>query len=140
MSKIQNKLFVAGLTAVTLFTLTGCFNFGGSSSTEGMLGATSSDNRSVVFMGQVGQGLTADDTSTLTFRLGEVASHELGHGQGFESDGSFVNFFKELVGRGNLMGEGQGLPKQSKAFDTTQDKTQRAIKEINRIGDTTPKQ
>jgi len=115
-------------------------SFGGSSSTEGMLGATSSENRSVVFMGQVGQGLKADDTSTLNFRMGEVASHELGHGQGFESDLSLVNFLKELVGRGNLMGEGQGLPKQPKAFDAAQDKTQRAIKEINRIGDNTPKQ
>lgn len=115
-------------------------SFSGSNSTEGMLGATSTDSRSVVFMGQVAHGLNSDDISTLTFRMGEVASHELGHGQGFESDGSFLNFFKELVGRGNLMGEGQGLPKQPKVFDTTQDKTQRAIKEINRIGDNTPRQ
>jgi hypothetical protein len=114
-------------------------SFAGNPAPSEMLGATSSDSRSVVFMGNVAQGLKSDDTADLTFRLGEVASHELGHGQGFESDSSFTNFFKELVGRGNLMGEGQGLPTRPKAFDATQDKTQRAIREINRVGDNTPK-
>ncbi len=52
----------------------------------------------------------ADDDATKTFRLGEVASHELGHAVGFESNG-FINFL--TVGtadlfRSNLMDEKQG--------------------------------
>jgi hypothetical protein len=65
-------------------------SFAGNQSPSEMLGATSSDNRSVVFVGNVAQGLKSDDASTLTFRPGKVASRELGHGQGFESDRSFT--------------------------------------------------
>ena len=79
----------------------------------------------------------------MNFRLGEVGAHELGHGQGFESDGATWNFIKDLggtrLGFGNLMGEGQDLPWRPKQFDPSQDRTQRAIREINRIGDNTPK-
>lgn len=50
-----------------------------------------------------------------------------------------INLIKQIFGGGNLMGEGQGIPMRSKQFDPSQDRTQRAIKEINRIGDNTPK-
>ena len=42
-------------------------------------------------------------------------------------------------GFGNLMGEGQGAPLRPKQFDPSQDRTQRAIREVNKIGDNTPK-
>jgi hypothetical protein len=36
------------------------------------------------------------------------------------------------------MGEGRGTPRISKQFNTSDDKTKRAINEINEIGDKTP--
>lgn len=116
--------------------------FSGYQSKEGVFGATASDSRSAVFMKQVGEGLDlskAGDSGIMNFRMGEVGAHELGHGQSFESDMSPINFMKQIFGGGNLMGEGQGMPTRSKQFDPSQDRTQRAIREINRIGDNTPK-
>jgi len=81
----------------------------------------------------------AADAAIMNFRMGEVGAHELGHGQSFESDMSPINFIKQLFGAGNLMGEGQGLPTSPKNFDPSQDRTRRAIRAINRIGDNTPK-
>ena len=119
-------------------------SFSGFTSGAKDLGATASDSRSAVFLGRIADGLMPGDTETLNFRLGEVAAHELGHGQGFESDSATWNWIKDLGGNpvfgfGNLMGEGQGIPRRPKNFDPSQDRTQRAIREINRIGDNTPK-
>lgn len=119
--------------------------FGGQNAGS-MNGATGSDSRSVVFMKNVGEGLDLSSGSgagTMNSRMGEVGAHELGHGQGFDSDMAIWNFVKDLggtrLGFGNLMGEGQGTPYRPKQFDPSQDRTQNAIREINRIGDSTPK-
>ena len=56
-----------------------------------------------MFLGRVGEGLTLqnpDDVNTMNFRMGEVGAHELGHGQGFESDGATWNFIKSIFGQG----------------------------------------
>jgi RHS repeat-associated protein len=84
----------------------------------------------------------AKDDATLTFRLGEVASHELGHAVGFEYN-SYINWPLTLgiadYFRSNLMDEHQGQPTRPKFFDTGSDRNKRIIQEINRIGDNTPK-
>jgi len=120
-------------------------SIGGYTSGPTDYGATATDARSAVFLGRLEQGQNLPgDAETMNFRVGEVAAHELGHGQDFESDGQTWNFIKDLAGNpwygfGNLMGEGQRIPSRPKQFDPSQDKTQRAIREINRIGDNTPK-
>jgi hypothetical protein len=83
----------------------------------------------------------ATDDATKTFRLGEVASHELGHQVGFDSNG-FVNFLTAGAAdfvRSNIMDENQGVPTRSKSFDTGSDRNKRVIDQINKIGDNTPK-
>ncbi|HWB95468.1 MAG TPA: RHS repeat-associated core domain-containing protein [Bryobacteraceae bacterium] len=83
----------------------------------------------------------ATDDATKTFRLGEVASHELGHALGFESNG-FINYVTAGAAdffRSNLMDENQGVPTRAKSFDTGSDKNRRIIQEVNRVGDNTPK-
>ena len=142
------KMLASGRTSTT--TGIGLLNFansqiGGYQSKTGANGATAADTRSAVFMKQLGEGLDLSktgDAETMNFRMGEVGAHELGHGQGFESDGAIFNFVKDLGGTrfgfGNLMGEGQGIPSRPKQFDPSQDRTNRAIREINRIGDKTP--
>ncbi len=117
-------------------------SIGGYASGTDTRGVTASDSRSAVFLGRLQPGLdlsNPDDVNTMNFRMGEVGAHELGHGQSFESDSATWNFVKSIFGQGNLMGEGQGMPSRPKNFDPTQDKTQRAIREINKIGDNTPK-
>jgi RHS repeat-associated protein len=101
-------------------------------------GATVADNRSVVLLDPVNGGPNITDPDKLNFRVGEVAAHELGHSQAFEATGEVTNFVESLFFMGNLMGEGRGTPWMSKQFDRGGDKTQRAIREINRIGDRTP--
>jgi RHS repeat-associated protein len=104
------------------------------------LGGRSDQNQSIVFLDRVAAGLDASkQQDLLDFRIGEVAAHELGHGQRFQSDPAWLNFIKDIFGAGNLMGEGQGMPARPKQFDPSQDRTRRAIDEINRIGDKTPK-
>jgi hypothetical protein len=83
----------------------------------------------------------ATDDATKSFRLGEVASHELGHALGFESNG-FVNYVTAGAAdffRSNLMDENQGVPTRTKFFDTGSDRNKRIIEEVNRVGDNTPK-
>lgn len=96
-------------------------------------GATLKDNRSILFLGIIGD---VRDIQEMNFKVIEVASHELGHSQAFESDGPISNFIKGPFG--NLMGEGRGDPWMAKDFDSTQARTGRAIREINRIRDRTP--
>lgn len=84
----------------------------------------------------------ANVDATMTFRLGEVASHELGHAVGFESN-AFINWPGTLgiadYFRSNLMDEHQGQPTREKFFDTGSDRNKRVVEEINRIGDNTPR-
>jgi RHS repeat-associated protein len=104
------------------------------------LGGRSDQNQSVLFLERVAAGLDASNQQdVLNFRIAQVGAHELGHGQRFHSDPAWLNFIKDIFGAGNLMGEGQGMPARPKQFDATQDRTRRAIDEINRIGDKTPK-
>jgi RHS repeat-associated protein len=140
-----DKILQNGRTTDT--TGIGLLNFvnksysGYTASDSDIKGVTATDTRSAVFLGNLQTGLNLQDpngANTMDFRLGEVGAHELGHGQSFESDGATWNFMKSIFGQGNLMGEGQGTPTRPKQFDPSQDKTQRAIKEINRIGDNTP--
>jgi RHS repeat-associated protein len=83
----------------------------------------------------------ATDDATRTFRLGEVASHELGHALGFESN-AYVNYLTAGTAdffRSNLMDEHQGVPTRAKYFDTGSDRNKRIIEEVNRVGDNTPR-
>ena len=100
---------------------------------------------SVVALKNVAEGSwitsAAKDDATMSFRLGEVASHELGHAVGFESN-AYVNFLTAGAAdffRSNLMDEHQGVPTTPKSFDTGSDRNKRIIEEINRIGDNTPR-
>jgi hypothetical protein len=108
-------------------------------------GTTDAPIWAVSLKGVTEGGLTASrakDDATLTFRLGEVASHELGHAVGFEYN-SYINWPLTLgiadYFRSNLMDEHQGQPTRPKFFDTGSDRDKRIIQEINRIGDNTPK-
>jgi hypothetical protein len=81
------------------------------------------------------------DDATTTFRVGEVASHELGHAVGFESNwwinkvtGGLMDFV-----RSNIMDESQGIPTRPKSFDMSSEKNKRVVEEVNRVGDNTPK-
>ena len=99
-------------------------------------------NRSHVFLNTVEGDLdysNKEDHDELDFRVGEVGSHELGHGQRFESDGPVINWIKSWFGLDNLMGEGAGMPTKPRQFDPKQDRIRKAIDEINKIGDNTPK-
>jgi RHS repeat-associated protein len=104
----------------------------------GALGATD-DIRSVVFLGNVMDSKTDQQTGIL--RVSEVASHEIGHGQRLESamwPGFLPNLIRNVI-RNNIMDEGQGKPTRRQPIDTKSDINQRVIREINRIGDNTPK-
>jgi hypothetical protein len=101
---------------------------------------------SVVSLKGVAQGglvaPRAKDDASMTFRLREVASHELGHAVGFEYN-RYINWPLTLgiadYFRSNLMDEHQGQPTKEKFFDTGSDRNKRVIEEINRIGDNTPR-
>lgn len=70
-----------------------------------------------------------------------MASHELGHAVGFESNW-YLNYITAGAAdyvRSNLMDERQGVPTKAKFFDTGSDRNKRIINEVNRIGDNTPK-
>ena len=104
-------------------------------------GARDNRNRSHIFLNTTGGDLdysNKSDHDTLNFRMGEVGAHELGHGQKFESDKPTKNWIKGLFGLDNLMGEGAGTPTKPRWFDRKQDRTKKAIEEINKIGDNTP--
>jgi RHS repeat-associated protein len=73
-----------------------------------------------------------------------VGAHEVGHSLGMEHENtweSITEFFRVNVGGGSpdLMQGGQGVPRQPLDFYTGRDKTKRAIDELNKIGDMTPK-
>jgi hypothetical protein len=75
---------------------------------------------------------------------GNVGAHEVGHSLGMEHDNmseSITEFFRVNVGGGSpdLMQGEQGVPSQPLDFYTGRDKTKRAIDELNKIGDMTPK-
>ena len=70
------------------------------------------------------------DAKTLVFRLGEVSSHELGHGMGFYSRGEMSSFL--MFWNRDLMNEGQGMPQSSEHFDMTIPQNRQAVDEINR--------
>jgi hypothetical protein len=139
-AKIEEAGTAAHLSSSTGIELLTFANkaIGGSISPPDMRGNTSEDNRSIVFLDRVNEGPTLIDADKLNFRVSEVAAHELGHSQAFESDSPTINFLRGFGIFGNLMGEGRGTPRISKQFNTSDDKTKRAIKEINKIGDKTP--
>ena len=113
-------------------------NIGGFGGTDAH--ATSAVSLKSIFEGSFLNGLATDD-STRNFRVGEVASHELGHAVGFDSN-AYVNFLSAGAAdyfRSNLMDEHQGVPTKARSFDTGSDRNKRIIQEINRIGDNTPK-
>ncbi|MFQ5664069.1 MAG: RHS repeat domain-containing protein [Terriglobia bacterium] len=106
----------------------------------GKLGATDANEiSSVVFLGNLMDERTNEDTAI--FRISEVAAHELGHGQGIESNWwiQYVTFGLAERFRDNLMDERQSMPFRPKYFDKNSEINQRAIQEINRIGDNPPK-
>ncbi|MGH9510388.1 MAG: RHS repeat-associated core domain-containing protein, partial [Terriglobales bacterium] len=109
---------------------------------EGEFGRTYASRQSVVFQGPLSSGTPTDET--LAFRVGEVASHELGHSVGFESNYWIQKYtfgFAQLL-RSNIMDEQQDMPRTSyreKSFDKKSEKNQRVIEEINAIRDNTPK-
>jgi RHS repeat-associated protein len=108
-------------------------------------GSTDDQASSAVALKNVFQGgfLTgpAKDDATRTFRLGEVASHELGHAVGFEAH-PFINLLTlGLAGYfgSDIMDEQTGTPTNARFFDTGSERNKRIIDEINRVGDNTPR-
>ena len=101
--------------------------------------------RSVVFLGNLVESKT--DRQTAVLRASEVGSHELGHGQRLESNWwlfKTIGVVPVLRGildrtRNNLMDESRPRPERPARIDTKSDINQRVIREINRIGDNTPK-
>jgi RHS repeat-associated protein len=113
-------------------------NIGGFGGTDAQ--ATSAVALKNIFEGSFLNGMAKDDV-TRSFRIGEVASHELGHAVGFESN-AYVNFMTAGTAdyfRSNLMDEHQGVPTKAKFFDAGSGRNKRIIEEINRIGDNTPR-
>jgi RHS repeat-associated protein len=113
-------------------------SIGGFGATDGQ--ATSAVALKNIFEGSVFTGRAKDD-SARNFRVGEVASHELGHAIGFEANW-WLNYTTAGAAdylRSNLMDEHQGVPTKAKFFDTGSDRNKRVIEEVNRIGDNTPK-
>lgn len=93
---------------------------------SGTYGGTRNDN-SVVLMGNLQAG--KPDASTLIFRLGEVGSHELGHGMGFYS--CFLCHWNPFSR--DLMNESQGMPRSPEHFDMTIPQNKQAVDEINKL-------
>jgi RHS repeat-associated protein len=110
-------------------------SYGGLTAPSDMLGSTGRWAQSAVFMGN----LESDDASTFAFRIGEVASHELGHGMGFKP--TFGLFSRDL------MEEGQTAPHTwwnpftwgTRHFDMSIPQNRRAVDEINKLPEYQPR-
>ena len=94
--------------------------------------------RSAVFVGNLQTG--DPSAGELSFRVSEVASHELGHRMGFYSRSatmSFVEFWNR-----DLMNEGQGVPSSSspRQFDMSIPQNRQTVDEINKLPEYTPPQ
>jgi hypothetical protein len=99
---------------------------------SGTYGGTNGD-RSVVLMGNL--QARNPDASTLIFRLGEVGSHELGHGMGFYS--CLLCHWNPFSN--DLMNESQGMPRRPEHFDMTIPQNKQAVDEINKLPVYNPK-
>jgi hypothetical protein len=89
-----------------------------------VFGATDARGVSVVFVGNL-----LPELPGLTFRVAEVASHELGHGQSFTS--SIWTLILYPVRLCDLMCEGMPLPVRPLEFDKHDSRTRRAVEIIN---------
>jgi hypothetical protein len=92
----------------------------------------------VVFVGNLQEGKPT--AAELSFRIAEVASHELGHGMGFYSRGeimSYIEFWNK-----DLMNEGQGMPSSAspRQFDMSIPQNRQAVDEINKLPEYQPPQ
>jgi RHS repeat-associated protein len=113
-------------------------SYGGTTAGSGLYGGTGDNSRSVVFVGNLQEGKPT--AAELSFRIAEVASHELGHGMGFYSRGeimSYIEFWNK-----DLMNEGQGMPSSAspRQFDMSIPQNRQAVDEINKLPEYQPPQ
>jgi RHS repeat-associated protein len=105
-------------------------SIGGVNASPGQFGGTAADRmRSAVFVGNLQEGNPSADQ--LMFRIGEVASHELGHGMGFYSRGETMSFI--MFWNKDLMNEGQGMPTSPRQFDMSILQNRQAVDQINEL-------
>jgi hypothetical protein len=133
-SKQVNTILNDNPTGVALLNFQNT-SFNGWSPGSGTYGGTNGD-QSAVLTGN----LQSDhpDANTLVFRLGEVGSHELGHGMGFYSRGAMSSFL--MFWNHDLMNEGQGMPTSPEHFDMTIPQNRQAVDEINKQPEYQPQQ
>jgi RHS repeat-associated protein len=103
-------------------------------------GTDDSKHLSAVFLGRLAKVPAAgcDDACAIS----DVAAHEIGHAVGFDpiSPYNLLDGYRELRGgQRDLMREAQGQPTAPLDFNMSRDKNVRAVQELNRIGDNTPK-
>ena len=104
------------------------------SSDPGLLGGTSSQNTSAVFLGNLMRGNGLSGGKNLAFGVGEVASHELGHQFGFPAHRESLSWIRRLTGGGrDLMDEGQTkpVPGQPQYFNKDSQHIQNFVDDVN---------
>lgn len=103
------------------------------SSKPGLLGGTSSQNTSAVFLGNLMRGNGLSGGKNLAFGVGEVASHELGHQFGFPARPKWLNRLPRFFNYRDLMDEGQSepVPGQPQYFDNDSQHIQNFVDDVN---------
>jgi RHS repeat-associated protein len=112
----------------------------GSPTNLGWLGYTHPDGtrNSAIFMG--GFQKREDASCNWVCLASNVGAHELGHGQGLQHPNFYLESLREMFGGApDLMGGGQGYPKQSEDFLKNDKQVQDMVNGLNKIGDMTPK-